>query len=132
MRKAVLLVLLVLNALTQVVGGFMMIRGAENAAGMFNVALAPDVRRLMAVIGGTVLGFLFLSVVSIVWVLRNRREGYNLAVLQGCMLAIVGPVMVATGTAAGGVDAAKGVLIALCAWWARQSLPPARRAPQSA
>ena len=129
MRKTVLLVLLVLNGLMQAVGGLMMIVGAQTAAdGMFNLAMTTDVRRLMAVIGGSVLGFLFLSVVSMVWVLRSRREGYDLAVLQGCMLVIVGPIMIATGTAAGGIDAAKGVLIVLCALWARRSLPQAGRA----
>ena len=121
-RKTVLLVLLGLNGLMQLVGGALMIAAPENAAdGFFRVAATPDVRRILPVIGGCTLSFLFLTIVTILWVLRDRREGYTLAILQGIMLAILGPIMVATGTAAGGIDATKGLLIAVCGWWARQS-----------
>jgi hypothetical protein len=132
-RKTVLLVLLGLNGLSQLVSVAMMIAAPEQAAdAMFGVTVTPDVVRILSIIGASVLSFLFLTVVTILWVLRDRREGCTVAILQGIMLAIIGPIMVATGTAAGGIDATKGLLIAVCGWWARQSLTDPSGMPRRA
>ena len=57
-----------------------------------------------------------LTVVAMLTLVRDARLGFALARLEGVMLALVGAVMLETGTSMGAVDIAKGVVIALVAW----------------
>ena len=126
-RRTVLLVLLVISGLMQLGGGGMMLLTPARAAdGFFKVGFTPDLGRVLPVMGALTIGFLLLTTLTFLWILRHRREGYALAMLQGVMLAIVGATMIGTGTAMGGVDAGKGVLLFACGWWA---LPPGAGAP---
>jgi hypothetical protein len=63
-------------------------------------------------------GCLLLGAVTMLWIARGRRAGYELAMVFGLFITAVGVVMLATGTSAGLIDLAKGLLIAGAAWWA--------------
>lgn len=117
MRRLALVVLLGLNGIMQLGGGTMMtLRPAKMAREVFHTAPTPEAQKLLGVIGGATLSFALLSVVTFWTVLRDQRRGFALARVQGVMLGLVGGVMVATGTSAGAIDIAKGVVIALVAW----------------
>jgi len=116
-RKVILLALLGLNAVMQLGGGTMMtLRPAKMAVEVFHSAATPEAVRLVGVIGGATLSFALLTVVAMLALVRDARDGFALAWVEGLMLTLVGVVMVATGTSAGAIDVAKGVVIALVAW----------------
>ena len=117
MRKNVLLVLLGLNAVMQLGGGTMMtLRPAKMAVEVFRTSATPETMKLVGVVGGATLSFALLTVVAMLMLVRDARLGFALARLEGVMLALVGAVMLETGTSMGAVDIAKGVVIALVAW----------------
>ena len=119
MKKAILLVILGANALMQAGGASIMtFAPAKAAREVFHVAASPEALQLLGVIGGATYGCLLLGAVAMFGIARGRRAGYDLAVLFGVMLACIGVVMLATGTGAGLIDLAKGVVIAGFAWWA--------------
>jgi len=107
-----------LNALTQLGGATMMlVAPGEAAQSVMKMASTQDVDRAIATIGGVTLSFFVASVAAAVLTWRERREGYVLTVMQGCMLAIIGVVMLLTKTYGGAVDVAKGLVLVLCATW---------------
>ncbi len=117
MRKVILLALLGLNGVMQLGGGTMMaLRPSKMAVEVFHCAATPDTAKLVGVIGGATLSFALLTAAAIVALVRDARQGFALAWVEGLMLTLVGAVMVATGTSAGAIDIAKGVVIALVAW----------------
>ena len=128
MRKLALVVLLALNGIMQLGGGTMMtLRPAKMAKEVFGSAPTPEALRLVGVIGGATLSFALLTAVVVWTLLRDPRQGFALARVEGVMLGLVGCVMLATGTSAGVIDIAKGVVITLVAWSA--SAPELARSP---
>jgi hypothetical protein len=123
MTRKALMVLLVLNGLTQLVGGSTMIFApAKFADAMFHVAVNADAERLMAIIGAASFSYLILTVASLVWLAQRRRVGCDLAALQGVMLVLLAVVMIVTGASlAAGVDVIKGGAITALGLWARRS-----------
>lgn len=127
MRRLALVVLLGLNAIMQLGGGAMMLfEPAKMAAEVFHAAPTPEARQLLGVIGGATWSFALMSAVALWMLRRDPRHGFALARLEGVMLTLVGAAMLATGTSAGAIDVAKGVVIALVAWSA--SVPELERA----
>lgn len=119
MKKMILLALLGLNAVAQLGGGIIMTAlPAKAAADIFYVSATPEAARLLAVIGATVLGYSALGCLSMLWIARRRRAGFELALTLGLLTIGVGVIMLATGTSAGLIDVVKGAAIALAAWWA--------------
>jgi hypothetical protein len=119
MKKTILLVLLGLNAVAQLGGGIIMTAlPAKAAVDIFHVSATPEGARLLAVIGGAVLGYSALGCVCMLWVARGRRAGFELARALGLLTIGVGIIMLATGTSAGTIDVLKGAAIAIAAWWA--------------
>jgi hypothetical protein len=124
MKKTVLLVLLSLNAVAQLGGGTLMAASpAKAAVDIFHVAATPEAMRLLPIIGGAVLGYAMLSGICLLWVLRGRRAGFELARAFGLAMIGIGIIMLVTGTSAGAIDVLKGSLIAAAAWWAGSDVP---------
>ena len=122
MKKLVLLMLLAVNALMQLGGATLMtFFPAKAARDIFKVSVTPETQQLLGVIGGATYGCLLLGSVAMLWTARGRRSGFDLAALFGGMLALIGVVMLATGTRAGAIDIAKGVVIGAVALWAGSS-----------
>lgn len=118
MKKAILLVLLGLNAAAQLGGGILMAAAPAKAAlDIFHVEATPEAVRLLPVIGGAVLGYAALGCICLVWVARGYRAGFELARAFGLAMIGIGLIMLSTGTSAGAIDVVKGVLIAAAAWW---------------
>jgi hypothetical protein len=120
MKKLVLSVFLGINTLLQLAGGcFMMSAPAKAAREVFALSVSPDVQRAVVIIGAAVLAFASLSLTALIWVLRDRLAGYDLALLFGVAITLIGVVMLALGVSAGQFDVVKGIAIAVAAYVAR-------------
>ena len=119
MKKAVLLVLLGLNSVAELGGGTVMVASPGKAAvDVFEASASSDVLRLLPIIGAATLGYAAISSLCMLWIVRGRRAGFELAGAFGLVLTGIGVVMLASGTSAGTIDVAKGLLITAAAWWA--------------
>jgi hypothetical protein len=132
MKKPVLLLFLGLNTVLQLAGGTLMLSAPAQAARDIFAVPAPvpaDTERLVSVIGAATLSFALITGTALIWSWRGRRSGFDLALISGLVLIMIGVVLLASGTSAGGIDVAKGVAIAAAAWIAR---PRAQSAMASA
>jgi hypothetical protein len=122
MKKSILLLFLGLNTLMQLAGGSLMLSAPAKAArDIFAVAAPVSTadERLVSVIGAATLSFALITGTALIWSWRGRRSGFDLALISGLVLIMIGVALLASGTSAGGIDVAKGVAIALAAWFAR-------------
>lgn len=120
MKKIVLSILLGVNSLLQLAGGcFMVSAPAKAAREVFAMGVGADVQRAVAIIGAAVLAFAALSLTALIWVIRERLAGYDLALFFGVAITLIGVVMLALGVSAGQLDVVKGVAIAGAAYVAR-------------
>ncbi len=119
MKKLILLVLLGLNSVAELAGGTLMVASPGKAAvDVFRASASSDVQRLLPIIGAATLGYAAISSLCMLWIARGRRAGFELAGAFGLLLTGIGVIMLATGTSAGRIDVAKGLLIMAAAWWA--------------
>src|SRR5262249_52287439 len=97
---------------------------AKAAGDVFKVPGGPGAERLVQVIGGATYGCLLLTLLAMFWIIRGRRSGFDLTFAFGLMIAVVGVVMLATGTTSAGViDTTKGLVMAAAALWASREVP---------
>jgi hypothetical protein len=114
MTRVILFLLLAGNALTQLLGGAMMIARPEQLGrDTFGLSADPGVLSLVPLVGGVTLSYALLSLAAAIGVLGRRDWARLLVLLMAAMLALVGLVMLGHGMRIGAVDLAKGAVLAL-------------------
>lgn len=87
----ILIVILALTSLVPLMVGISCLFNQANVLELFGIAtLTPDLEKVFPVLGSFMLASVVMPILSIIWLIKRKKEGYTLAYLVGFIALIRG------------------------------------------